>query len=299
MPRHDALTNHTLIVAPGRATRPHAVAPSGAASTASADCPFCAGHEHETPPEIARRGEGAPDTPGWRVRVVPNKYPIVGGDGEPGAHEVVVLSPDHRASFGRLDPGAAVEVFDELRDRVHHHLSSGRAFAIGLINHRREAGASIAHPHAQVLALDFVPRPVADATERLDGETLDTDRRAGAPVVEADGVSAWCPFASESPYLVRVAAHDAPPRFDEAPKDAVAAMAGVCRSVLANLETALGDVAYNLVVHSPPPGAIAPPWYVEIRPRVAVIAGFELGTGVFVNTVEPADAAATLGGGAA
>lgn len=297
MPRVDLLTNHTVIVASGRVARPHTVAPTrSGATTPPDDCPFCRGHEGETPPEIARRGEGAPDTPGWRVRIVPNKYPILGGDGEPGAHEVVVLSPDHCASFGNLDEDAAVEVFDVLRDRAHHHVSSGRAFALALINHQREAGASIAHPHAQVLALDFVPRPVADATERLDADALDADRRAGAPVVEGDGASAWCPFASESPYLVRVAASDGGPHFDEAEGDVVAAVARTSRAILRGVERSLGDVAYNLVVHSAPPGGVAPPWYVEIRPRVAVVAGFELGTGVFVNTVEPADAAALLGG---
>ena len=104
----DPLTGDLVILAPARASRPddfrRRVAPTPAAETApTAPCPFCPGNEALTPPEVARLGPGAPDTPGWSVRVVPNKFPIV-GPGAGGAHEVVVLSPDHHADLGALPP---------------------------------------------------------------------------------------------------------------------------------------------------------------------------------------------------
>src|SRR5215813_902811 len=107
----DELTGDRVIIAPARSLRPDTfrvdAAPKPAAVTS---CPFCEGNESETPPEVARVGPGAPDTPGWTVRVVPNKYPIV-GDGVAGAHEVVVLSPAHNSDLGLLNPAAAADVF--------------------------------------------------------------------------------------------------------------------------------------------------------------------------------------------
>ena len=98
----DELTGDRVILAPARALRPDTFRVHGVQSPPSvARCPFCDGNEHETPPEVARIGPGAPDTPGWHVRVVPNKYPIV-GDGVRGAHEVVIFSPAHDADFGAL-----------------------------------------------------------------------------------------------------------------------------------------------------------------------------------------------------
>src|SRR4051794_6215406 len=162
----DPLTGDRVILAPGRALRPdtfrvqHEPAPPTVA-----DCPFCAGNEHETPPEVARIGPGAPDAPGWRVRVVPNKYPIV-GDGVDGAHEVVMLSPGHNADIGRLTIEQAIDVFAALRDRARFHLDRGCAYAQAFVNHGKAAGASIAHPHAQLVALDIVPERVISIVER-------------------------------------------------------------------------------------------------------------------------------------
>ncbi|HEX5585709.1 MAG TPA: hypothetical protein VFZ17_00235, partial [Acidimicrobiia bacterium] len=176
--RFDALSGQLAIVAAGRAARPHTVADDAPERDAGPEhCPFCGGHEAMTPPEVCRTGEGAPQTPGWRVRVVPNLYPIVGGPGAgpgaTGAHEVVVLGPDHRRSFGGLDDDQAVEVLQVLRDRAAAHLRDGHAYVVALVNHRRAAGASIAHPHAQVVALDFVPPEAqaagARATAASDG----------------------------------------------------------------------------------------------------------------------------------
>src|SRR5687768_12374091 len=120
--RNDLVTGRSVLLAPGRSARPYTVPPAPPDPSAIANCPFCPGHEHETPPEVARRGPGAADTPGWRVRVVPNLYPIVGGaepgPGGAGAHEVIIFHPDHRVGLGALADREIAELFGVLRERA-------------------------------------------------------------------------------------------------------------------------------------------------------------------------------------
>jgi UDPglucose--hexose-1-phosphate uridylyltransferase len=304
--RHDRLGGRTVIVAAGRAARPHqyAAAPD---ATRAGDCPFCPGNEQATPPETARTGSGPHGSPDWRVRVFPNLFPIVGGEhagpGATGAHEVVAISPGHAESFGQLDDPQAAEVLLVLRDRVRAHLEAGHAYAVAIVNHRRAAGASIAHPHAQVLALDFVPPAVEAGVGRFTaaGEDLvHLDAHAGSPVLDdaatPPGTLAWSPYAASSPALVRVAHTGAGSDFAAASDDEVIAVAAATRGVLARLHAWLADPPYNLVVHTAPPGTAAGDfhWYVEITPRVSVLAGFEQATGVLVNTMPPEQAAEAL-----
>ena len=201
-----------------------------------------------TPPEVARTGSGAAGEPGWRTRVFPNLYPIVGGpdatDGTTGAHEVIVLSPDHWRSFGQLDDASAVEVLSVLRDRVRALLDDGHAFACAFLNHGRGAGASIAHPHGQVVALDFVPPDVDSDVERFADAHPDQvmeDAADGAAILERSPVLAWAPRASTSPYLVRVADPRSGARFDVGPDDQLAVVAVALRDVLAQVRTELSD----------------------------------------------------------
>jgi len=306
--RHDQLAGRAVIVAAGRAARPHQFVASPDEERAG-PCPFCPGNERETPPEHDRTGHGAPDGPGWRVRVFPNLYPIVGGEGAgpgaTGAHEVVALSPDHHASFAQLAPEQAAEVFTVLRDRVRVHGDAGHAFALAIVNHRRAAGASIAHPHAQVLALDFVPPVVAVGLVRFRdaGEDLVlADAHAGSTLFDDataaihPGVLAWSPYAAASPGMVRIALTDAGPSFGAATDAQAAAMGRAVREVLARLDAWMADPPYNLVVVGAPAGT--PPggfhWYVEITPRISIVAGFEQGTGVLVNSVPPEQAAEAI-----
>jgi UDPglucose--hexose-1-phosphate uridylyltransferase len=301
--RTDVVTGDVVIVAPGRSTRPDTFrTPGPTPPPAVAACPFCDGNEAETPPEIVRRGAGDADTRGWRVRVVPNKYPIVGAIvGVPGAHEVVVLSPAHDRSFADLDDAAAIEVFDVLRDRVAFHLAAGLRYAHAFLNHGKPGGASIEHPHAQVIALDFVP-PRVDrildrfATVRRDlvHDALD-DARASATVVTDGDVTTWCPPASTTAYAARVALPAGRQRFDRAAAAELAGVAVAVRDLLRRLRAVLGDVPYNVVVNTAPAGDERPfHWWLDIVPRLSVTAGFEHATGLSVCTVAPEAAAAAL-----
>jgi UDPglucose--hexose-1-phosphate uridylyltransferase len=306
--RLDEIRGRSVIVAVERAARPFTVAPP-AVETDPADCPFCVDNEAMTPPEVYRTGGGAADQPGWRVRVVPNLYPIVGpatDDGPKhaatGAHEVVILSPDHHRSFGRLDDDACAEVLTVMRDRVRHHLGAGRRYVQVFVNQGRAAGASIAHPHAQLVALDLVPPAVAadvariiDARTDLVARDLVAARRDGLVVVDGPAV-AWAPFASGTPYGLRVAHPSTHARFDQANDVQIGVVARALRDALARLHALLGEPAYNVVVRSAPPDRAVGEfhWHLDVLPRIGVVAGFEQGTGILVNVVPPEQAAAQL-----
>jgi UDPglucose--hexose-1-phosphate uridylyltransferase len=312
--RDDLVTGRKVLLAPGRAARPHTVAPAPSGPALVEGCPFCPGHEHATPPECCRTGDGAPDTPGWRVRVVPNLYPIVGGDdagpGARGAHEVVILDPDHSCDLARLPDDRVEEVFHVLRARARVHAAAGYAHVQVLVNHGRAAGASIAHPHAQVLAIELVPPLVREALERAAAARADVvaaDFEAAGPqggrVVDTPSAWAWCPWAAASPYETRIAAPDAGPRFEDTPDATLGPVARTTRDVVAGLVHVLGDVAYNVVLHNGPARRPSPGsglgeapyhWYLTVVPRVSTVAGFELGTGLLVNTLPPAEAAPQL-----
>jgi UDPglucose--hexose-1-phosphate uridylyltransferase len=292
--RHDPLSGRDVIVAAARAARPTTFAVAddlaGDGTESAGACPFCPGQESRTPPEVARVGGGAPDGPGWEVRAFPNLYPIV------DAHEVVVLSPDHR-SFADLDDDQATHVVRVLRDRVHAHLSAGHVYGVAIINHLKGAGASIAHPHAQVLALELVPRAVEEALARFRTAGIDlvtADVLDDHVVQSSDQVTTWCPPASSSQYLLRLAHEAAGECFDRADDPTIGAVALALRDALRRVRAALGDVPYNVVVHTAPHDARPFHWYVEVTPRLSVIAGFEQATGILVNTVPPDQAAEVL-----
>ena len=234
---------------------------------------------------MARIGPGAPDTPGWRVRAFPNLYPTV------DTHEVVVLSPDHQRSFAGLDDDEAVEVVTMLRDRVHAHLQGGHVYSVAILNHLRGAGASIAHPHAQVFALDAVPVAVGEALTRVRAAGTDLVARDAANadlvVARGGGITLWCPYAATAPYQLRLAHDRAGARFDEVADAVVADVAIALRDALTRLRAVLGDAPYNVIVPTAPRGDAPFHWYVEIVPRLTVVAGFEQATGILVNTVPP------------
>jgi UDPglucose--hexose-1-phosphate uridylyltransferase len=184
---------------------------------------------------------------------------------------------------------------------VHAHLEEGHVYSVAILNHLRAAGASIAHPHAQVFALDVVPPAVSEALARVRDSGRDLVRDDAAPddllVSRDEGVMAWCPRASAVPYQVRLAHDDGGARFDRADDGVISGIAVALRDVLGGLRAALGgEVPYNVVVHTAPRDAEPFHWYVEVVPRVSVQAGFELATGILVNTVPPEQAAEMLRG---
>jgi UDPglucose--hexose-1-phosphate uridylyltransferase len=283
-------------------------------------CPFCPGHEDDFPPALetyARDGE-------WLVRVAPNKYPAFQGV-EPlelavlgpvftqapasGIHEVLVLSPDHQRAWADLDDRQVALVMAAVRDRVEEH---GRhavvRHSLVIVNHGREAGASLEHPHGQLLGTPFVARVVDDEVSAFaahaDGDrdrcllctTVEVERAEGHRVVDDAGSTlVLSPYWAGSPYelLVLPTTHRAQVTASDPPD--VVAVGRAVRDGLRRLRALLGDVAYNLVLHTAPRGHDGPyHWHVHVLPRVTSVAGFEQGTGALINIVAPEMAARQL-----
>lgn len=322
--RRNPLNGDWVIVAPERAARPDTFrqADDGDGPDGTDDlCPFCPGNEGMTPPEVARTGDGEPETPGWRVRVVPNLYPIVNGNPVDvaatfsrfhdavragGAHEVIVLSPDHDRSLADLTGVEVEELFDVLAQRVNAHIAAGHAYVQILVNHGRSAGASIEHPHTQLVAVGVPPPAGMAEAERITAapecpvcRAVGEDADGAAPLfVAASPAPIWCPWWSGVPFEVMVAPRAHEPRFEHAAEPG--AIARSLGHALALLRRALGDVPYNLVLHSSPhaDGPVVKGrdfhWHAHIWPRLVTQAGFEQGTGFLVNQVPPEHAAAAL-----
>lgn len=322
--RFDPLAGRWVIVAPGRARRPDTLAPPGRPrpgdDTVPPDCPFCPGNEHLTPPEVARTGPGGPGEPGWRTRVVPNRYPLAGdASDEPaattdppsadplrlrrparGAHEVVVLSPDHRRPLGRLDRAEVVEVLSVLRDRARVHAARGYRSVQAFVNQGLEGGASLAHPHAQIVAVDLDPPVVLGELERMappEGclicREIERHRADRSLLVAASEADLWCPWASGTAFEMLVAPRHHRPRFEDAAEE-LPAVAELLREGLARLDGVVPGAPYNVAVHSRPGLSGDFHWHVHVWPRLQREAGFERGSGLLVDIVDPERAAELL-----
>jgi len=319
--RVDPLTGHRSIVAGDRATRPggsFAVAPPEPIDE-SAD-PFLEGHEDQTPPEVhaVRPGGGAPDTPGWTVRAVPNKYPaLIAGAPAPepeanpdlfsarpaeGAHEVIVNAPQAVCSLSELEPGQVAAAMEMWRARMRAH--AGASCLHLIVNERTEAGASLPHTHAQLYALDFVPAAVARERERFSAHAVRTMgsnllgdlvqeevRRRERIVAIDDEAVLMCPYAPMAPYQLLLAPRRTRAKFeDEGPSGA-----GLLHEGLSRLKRLFGaSPPLNLWVRTAPQGADSFCWRIDVVPRLTHMAGLELGTGVHLNIVAPERAAAEL-----
>lgn len=260
--RHDPMTGRWVAIAAGRATRPGASAPVGDNPKI---CPFCAGHEDETPPETLRLGDGPA---GWDVRVVPNLYPAL------ERQEVVIHGPEHTQSVGAL-PDATLERIAEAWQRRARD-AGGHCFPF--LNEGHEAGASLPHSHSQ---LAWLPAPApAVLSERGLPEIV--------PVLERDGLVAGCPVASRVPYEVQIAPARSEPEGlrSELLGPAIRLLADVVR----RLQSVRGDdlVPLNAWLHD------GRHWHLELFPRTARLAGLELGAGVYIDAVAPERAAAEL-----
>jgi UDPglucose--hexose-1-phosphate uridylyltransferase len=314
--RRDPLTGHTVLFSPGRAARPDqfAAARSGEPVANVADDPFAPGHEDQTPPELfAIRPDGsAPGTPGWTLRVVPNSYPAVAPSGPAtGRHEVIIETVDGARDLAELSPGQVALVVTAWRDRLRH-CEADPALAWGLVfkNSGAAAGASIVHAHSQLLALGVIPENIQRLvnTERdhftAHGAcamcaTITNEQTAGLRIVRADDrFVLYCPWASRFPFEMRIAPVHHSARVTRMSDAECTSLGCLLHDALRRLRQVAPNAPYNLVVRTAPlrdpAGEDCSHWWIEILPRIGQLAGFELATGMFLNTVTPEDAANRL-----
>jgi UDPglucose--hexose-1-phosphate uridylyltransferase len=325
--RKDPIVGHWVIIANERARRPidHAVAPEGGGR--GRFCPFCPGQEQKTPPEIlALRDAHSPaNGPGWQLRVVPNKFPVLGIEGElerrgdgpydrmngVGAHEVLIESPDHDRRLGDLEPAAVERVLEAFRERIVDLKRDTRfKYVMVFKNHGIAAGATLEHGHSQLIALPVVPTIVLDemagAQRYFDFkercvfcDIVAHDLADGRRVVaeNADFV-VLSPYAPKFPFETWLLPRRHLASFETTPRELLRPLAALLRTALRKLAKALDDPPYNFTLHTTPFGGPQDPphyhWHIEIMPTLTRVAGFEWGSGFYINPTAPEDAAAFL-----
>jgi UDPglucose--hexose-1-phosphate uridylyltransferase len=274
-----------VVIAPGRARRPGAFLGAIADPTPEEleSCPFCEGREDRTPPEtdaISDDPTRKPDTPGWRVRVVPNLYPAL------ERQEVVIHSPQHVRTFAELDDdqlGLISAVWTT-------HLAGlaqaeGFAYVHAMINEGRSAGASLAHSHSQLVWLREPPPAVAAERASGDCAVCELLGRDALRIDEREGVVAIAHPTGRAPYELLLASrsHDS-----TAWGSRLTSTFELLRDAIGRLRTLEGPIPWNAWLH------LGDHWHLEVVPRLTVFAGLELGAGIYVNVVAPESAAKAL-----
>lgn len=271
----DVKTQRWIIISPSRLTRPDEFK-----EKEKSVCPFCPGNEALTPPEIERIGEGEKDKTGWQIRVVPNKFPIT------DFHEVIIHSPDHKKDIEEMEISQTELLLLAYKKRFLAHLSDGHV--IIFCNHGQMAGASLSHPHSQIVV---IPRQI----------TLDALIREPVKNVVEDNqfFTTYCPDFSQWPYEVWITPKKENTIYSDILDEEIHDLAVTLHKALKRLKIKYEEpqtkkigcaspFTYNYYIHH------AQNWFIRIIPRLIHRAGFELGTGFNVNIVDPSEAAREL-----
>lgn len=324
--RLNRATKEWIIVAPKRAKRPHEFYREKHQEKLppfDPDCPFCPGNEDKTPPEVfaLRDKKTKPNSPGWRIRVVTNKYPaldpnkkIIEITGEffksttgVGKHEVIIESTQHNQSLATLSLKQVQEVCEVYWKR-YLALKDDKRFKLIIIfrNHGTSAGTSLKHPHSQLIALPLVPASIRHLLEEamryyddhgscvfcdmIHQELLHKKRI----IFDTKEFVVFHPFASRTPFETWIVPKKHNACFGNVDQDEVRAMVSVLKRILEKLYSKLDDPDYNLMIRTAPIKDAFEDyyhWYIQILPRLTTPAGFELGSGVFINTSLPEETA--------
>ncbi len=293
----------------------------------SESCPFCYGNEDKTPPEVLvyREENSPPNSKGWSVRVVPNKFPALSqSESSPernhtplfetlsgyGVHEVIVESPDHSATLGEYSQEQTDKVMSALLERYRDIRKDSQIRYIQIFkNSRAVAGASLSHPHFQLIAMPLIPSIVDK--ELLQGRNyyvehnscifcsiIEEEIKTGTRIIaENNRFIAFCPHASRFPFETWFFPKEHRPNFDSMDEEDVSDLSTILRSVIGKFEENLNSPPYNLILHTAPldlEGKEYYHWHLELLPRLTIVAGFEWGTNFYINPTPPESAAQFL-----
>lgn len=298
------------------------------AKTAPENCPFCLGNESMTPPETDadRPNSKKPDSPGWLTRTVPNKFPALEDNLELksekegifekregyGFHEVIVETPDHYKTMLDLSKEEIVRVIKVYKRRFNL-LSKNKQFKYILIfkNHGLAAGASLEHPHTQLICLPILPKRVAeelDSTKKyfyqnqkcMFCEIIKKEKKEKTRVIyENKNFIAFCPFFSRSPFEITILPTRHNSNFANITDSQIENLSDIFKKIFFKLNQILGNYPYNFLIHTSPinmrrGNSKYYHWHIEFLPKLGEIAGFEWATGGYVNLVLPEQAAKCL-----
>jgi UDPglucose--hexose-1-phosphate uridylyltransferase len=326
--RKDPITGLWVIISGERQRRPNDFRLERAAIIGADHCPFCVGNEEMTPPEVlAFRQHGQPPNgPGWDLRVVPNKFPALQVEGNLdregegmfdrmngiGAHEVIIESPDHAKTLSTMSEAEVERVLWAFRERILDLKRDTRfRFILVFKNQGAAAGATLEHTHSQLIALPIVPdfvreelegaRQHYEAKERcVYCDIIRQEVAAGRRVVQENAdIVALSPYAPRFPFETWLLPRNHGARFEEAPRSVYENLARMLKAVLQRMDRALEQPPYNLVIHSAPFSEQRTDfyhWHVELMPKLARTAGFEWGTGFYINPTSPEEATRVLRG---
>lgn len=322
--RCDPTSGAWVIVAPRRGGRPRSAheIERAAGPTVDAGCPFCPGNESMLPGIVAEvRSSGQP---GWRARVVPNKFPAVGSPAEAGpaaaplqeagpaggVHEVIIESACHDLDLSIMPAEQLAVVLTLWRDRCRALLRARDIQSVVLFRNRgAPAGASLLHPHSQLIALSGIPPAVRlrqqTALAYFEREkrcvlcdVIRSERSDGSRVVvESGSLLAVVPFAATGPFEVWLMPKEHRPDFTTLDDGGIEELAGVLRDLLRRLDQAAGSPPYNLALDTAPRPSLTSPcqhWRLRLLPRLETPGGFELGSGLSINPSLPEDDARAL-----
>jgi UDPglucose--hexose-1-phosphate uridylyltransferase len=323
--RKDPIIGRWVIISTERGKRPTDFQPIKKKSDIKF-CPFCPGNEDKTPPEITsvRDDHSLPNTTGWKIRVVPNKYPALRIEGNLdrrgmgiydmmegiGAHEIIIETPEHDKDLVDLELAHIKEVFLMYKSRIQDLKNDRRLkYVMAFKNHGFEAGASLEHSHSQLIATPVVPKRVQ---EEIDGslkyfhfkercifcdmvyqEIKENERL----VINDEYFVAIEPFASRFPFETWIIPKQHFCRFEDTPDDLFLNLSSVMKDVLSRINQAVNFPPYNFLIHTTPLHLDELEyyhWHIEIIPKLTHIAGFEWGTGFYINPTAPEDAASYL-----
>jgi UDPglucose--hexose-1-phosphate uridylyltransferase len=323
--RKDPVTNRWVIISTERAKRPSDFAVEPEISHGGF-CPFCPGYEDKTPSEVLayRNNNFVPNTPGWKVRVVPNKFPALMVEGELrkvgygmfdridgiGAHEVIIETPKHEATLSSLTQKEMEDVLWAYRDRIVD-LSRDKRFKYILIfkNHGSLAGASLEHSHSQLIALPIVPKRVMEELSGSADYYRYKDRCVFCDMVSQESTEgiraiyqnedflAVAPYASRFPFETWILPKHHDSSYVEAQKIHYERLAKVFSISLRKLDRALNKPPFNFILHTAPIKNQCEDhyhWHFEIMPKLTKVAGFEWGSGFYINPTPPEEAAKFL-----
>jgi UDPglucose--hexose-1-phosphate uridylyltransferase len=322
--RKDPIVGRWVIISTERAKRPHEFPPEPSARKEGM-CPLCPGSERMTPPEIMSfRQSGSSDEAGWTLRVVPNKFPALriegdlgkAGDGVYdrmngiGAHEVVIETERHDVDLFDLNESRFEDVLWAYRERLLD-LKKDRRFKSVIIfkNHGAAAGASLSHSHSQLIALPVVPKRVIEEMAGcreyyrfrdrcLFCDIIVQEMEQKARIVEESGEFLACaPYAPRFPFETWIIPKRHQCAYEMIDRDQAKGLAAIFRRTLRRLNLALENPPFNYIVHSAAfqeGAADYYHWHIEIMPKLTKVAGFEWGSGFYINPTPPEESAKYL-----